>query len=188
MHLALKKQLLSLKEKTEERKTTLFEFFTVPCLYLPFPHPATSKGFAEKVVRRRLEKKGWIVWRGGSLHNARRDVFPNVKEKYRLFEHLMDRYVPGKKEFLQYLSSSQHGMPDFLCFFHGTFLFVECKFRHEQLSERQKKCIARLQKHGFHVEVHKVVTKETKVRRAVLELHTGRKHVLEQQKRLCKVW
>jgi len=72
-------------------------------------------------------------------------------------------------------------MPDFLCYRRGALKFVASKFKHEQLSDRQKKCITRLQKLGFEVEVHKLVNHSTKLRVAEIDMYTGEKTIVEKQ-------
>ena len=70
-------------------------------------------------------------------------------------------------------------MPDFVCYRNGEFKFVECKFKHEPLSKKQKKCIKRLQKMGFKVEIHKLVGPETKARE--IEQINGKKFIKAKQ-------
>jgi DNA polymerase-2 len=164
----------------KEKQTRLPDFVTVTHHYIPLSKEyADNKGLSEHLLKKRLEKSGWIVWRGGSIHILRQEeIFPNVLKKYSLLRKLMD---PVLFETLEYFSSTHHGMPDFLCFRNGMFKFVECKFRHEQLSDRQKKCIARLQNLGFTVEVHKLVDHQTKLRLAQVNIATNDKKVLEKQ-------
>lgn len=75
-------------------------------------------------------------------------------------------------------------MPDFLCYRDGVFKFVECKLQYECLSERQKKCISKLQSLGFLVEVHKLVDERTKIRSAFVDLSSSDKLIIERQLKL----
>jgi hypothetical protein len=145
------------------------------------------RGFSESELKRRLEKQGWTIWRGGNLGITRRDeIYPNVKRKYELLNALLEQEFPGQLELLQYICAVHHGMPDYLCYRKDTreWKFVECKLIYEQLSDRQKICIAKLQGMGFPVEVHKLIDHRTKTRRAGVDLSTGQKRILEKQLRL----
>jgi len=149
--------------------------------------PENKRGYSEKVVRRRLEKEGWTVWRGGFLNATRFDeLYSNVEKKYELFESLIEKHYPGMKDQLQYMCSVHHGMPDFFCYRKGEFRFVEAKLCHEQLLPMQKTCIGELQKMGFTVEVHKVVDHRTKLRTAEVDIRSGEKKVIEKQLILTK--
>jgi hypothetical protein len=172
---------------SDERQTSLAEHFETVFHYVPMRGSPTSRvGLAERQLCNRLEKQGWMVWRGGALNILKKeDNYPNVKRKYHLLMRLLDRHMPGKREQLQYLCHVHHGMPDFLCYRLGEFKFVECKLCHEQLSLGQKKCIARLQQLGFTVEVHKLVDERTKARVSRVSLATGRKSVVERQTNLA---
>ncbi|MFW6449930.1 MAG: DNA polymerase domain-containing protein [Nanoarchaeota archaeon] len=144
-----------------------------------------NRGLSEKIIKKRLEGNNWIVWRGGCINILREDgIYPNVYNKYSKLISLLKKYYPGIVEYLQYLCSVHHGMPDFLCFRDGKFKFVECKFRHESLSGRQKKCIQRLLDIGFVVEVHKLVGPETKTREAVINIRNNEKKIISKQKML----
>lgn len=158
--------------------------------YVPMRREFPSRhGLSERELRRRLEKQGWQVWRGGLLHTSWDfESWPNVLRKYDELRGLLERHAPGKLEELQYLSSVHHGMPDFICFRDGAFKFVECKLGHEALSVRQRKCIPKLQDLGFMVEVHKLVPGESRPRRARVELGSRRKVVVEKQMRLTRRW
>jgi len=179
----------------------------MPVLFRYFPLPDRCKrvrnrqGLSESEVRRSLERRGWTVWRGDCLdiltrvrgHAPTRDVlwrdelYPNVRKKYERLRQLLDKTHPGTSEQLSYLCAVHHGLPDFLCHHSACgFLFIECKLGHEQLSERQKACIPKLQKLGFTVEVHKLVKSCTKTRRALVDLEAGKKRVVEKQLRLTK--
>jgi DNA polymerase II len=184
----LKRSLYILYQQFGIRKDfgqTTLDQFKSPVKYV-YIHshalPDERRGYSERLVRKRLEDDGWTVWRGGFLHaNRFAEMYPNVRRKYALLEELMEKHRPGKLEFLQYLCAVHEGMPDLICFRNGAFKFVECKLIYEQLSERQKRCITRLQSHGFEVEVHKVVDHRTKARVAEVDVHTGERRVLEKQ-------
>ncbi len=151
-------------------------------LYVPMRRTFPSRhGLSEKELRRRLEKQGWIVWRGGRINIINEEVYPNVRRKYELLCSLLEKHQPGTLEELQYLCSVHHGMPDFICFRNGEFKFVECKLGHEGLSERQKTCISKLRGLGFMVEVHKLVDHCTKTRLATVNIAERRKQVIEKQ-------
>ncbi len=156
--------------------------------YIPLRRNYKNRvGLSEKLIKQRLQKQGWEVWRGGAINILRMDeVYPNVRFRYQLLHHLLDKYHPKKREYLEYLCAVHHGMPDFICFRHGQFKFVECKLGHEQLSKRQKKCIPLLQKAGFEVEVHKIVEHCTKIREASLNITNGKKTIKARQLTLTK--
>jgi len=169
-----------------ESQTKLTDFYQVKHLYIPlYKNYKTNKGLSEKRIKLRLEKNNWIVWRG-SLFNIlkRTEIYPNVRRKYNLLINLINKIHPGTLDCLQYLCQ-QSGMPDFICFRDNKFKFVECKFKHEQLSKTQKLCIKKLQKLGFTVEVHKLVGHETKTRLAQINLHTNQKKIIARQMTLA---
>ncbi len=169
------------------RQTRLFEFFTLlPLLFFPYRGDYPDKrGLSEKLLRRRLENNGWTIWRGGLIGaQDEYDIYPNVRRKYQLLEELLEGFRPGTYEELKFLAKVHHGMPDFICFRKGVFLFVECKYGHEQLSIRQKHCIRKLKQLGFVVEVHKLVENCTKTRKAMIILETGEKKILNKQLRI----
>lgn len=91
-------------------------------------------------------------------------------------------------DYLSYMSTVNHGMPDYICYHpHLKQLkFVECKLGHEQLSVRQIQTIHKLQDKGLQVEVHKLVEPCTKTRKAKVNLLTKKKKVLEHVKPLTK--
>lgn len=125
------------------------------------------RGLSEKELRRRLERHGWLVWRGDMLAAIRtRELYPNVERKYKMLTDLLERHHPGRLEELQYICAVHHGMPDFLCYRDCRFKFVECKLEYEPLSDAQKRCIRRLEGMGFGVEIHKLVQK-TRMNEAV---------------------
>ncbi|MFO7711259.1 MAG: VRR-NUC domain-containing protein [Candidatus Woesearchaeota archaeon] len=150
-------------------------------VYIPMQRDyRVKRGLSERQIKKQLESNGWRVYRGGFLHCLRTEMYPAVETKYRELERLMDREM---LERLQYMCEVQHGMPDFLCY-RGHFKFVECKLGHEQLSERQKRCIQNLFGLGFEVEIHKLVYACTKNRIAYVNLSDGSKYVKERQLRL----
>jgi len=153
-------------------------------VYVHVPRmPSSRRGLSEKIVRRRLEKQGYTIWRGGFLYAAQTiDPYPNVLKKYQLLEKLLDKHKPMTKEPLQYMCRVNHGMPDLLVFKRGKFKFVECKLIYEQLSRRQKICIRKVIALGFIVEIHRVVDDRTKAREAIINLNNGDKKILVEQK------
>ena len=149
----------------------------------------TARGLSEHQLKQRLQHQGWEVWRGGLIGITRQvDLYPNVERKYARLCALLMRDYPEKIELLQYLCAVHHGMPDYLCYRSKggktEWKFVECKYLHEQLSQRQKTCIIKLQSLGFTVEVHKLIDHRTKTRAASVDLHTGVKRVNEIQLKL----
>ncbi len=168
------------------RQATLEEFsFKVKTVYVPirnYPYK-TRHGLSELQLRRRLEKQGWKVWRGGFIHIAGAS-YPAVKKRYELLAGLVNElFGPEMLDTLSYLSSVHHGMPDFLCYHPTTkqFKFVECKLGHEQLSARQVLTIQRLAVLGFTTEVHKLVEPCTKTREASVDLIFKKKEVMEKE-------
>lgn len=161
----------------------------VPFRYIPVRTlPPDRRGYSERIIKRMLERDEWTVWRGDLVGIHEDEVYPNVQRKYALLSALLEQHRPGAAEELEYIAAVHHGIPDFICYRRGLFKFVECKLAHEQLSDRQKACIARLQEMGFLVEVHKIVEESTKTRRAEVDLRTGEKKVVEKQARLKKRW
>lgn len=155
----------------------------VPHTYSPLPLRVTDRrGLAERLVRKRLERQGWLVWRGQLLlFPPAEDTYPNVRRKYDHLRALLERKVPQLLDALAFLAQQHYRIPDFLCYKVGRFKFVECKLEHEQLSERQRRCIVFLVSLGFDVEVHKVVGPETKARRALVDIIDGKRNVQERQ-------
>jgi hypothetical protein len=151
-------------------------------IYIPLRRKYKSRqGLSERRIKKRLEKKGWEIWRGGFIHCIRyKDLYPNVFRKYIRLRKILGNDL----EYLQYLSVVHHGMPDFFCRRKKKLKFVECKLGHEQLSERQKKCFPKLMELGYKVEVHKLVFPCTKLRIADVDLKTGEKIIREKQMRL----
>lgn len=149
----------------------------------------SNYGLSEAQVKAKLLAEGWEVWRGGHIGITRRaELYPNVERKYKRLCELLERDFPQRLELLQYLCHVHHGMPDYLCHREkggrNEWKFVECKFLHEQLSMRQKTCIAKLQSLGFTVEVHKVVDHRTKTRSAEVNIETGKRLVKDVQLKL----
>ncbi len=169
------------------KQSTLLEFgLEVITVYVPMRrYPYKSRhGLAELQLRKRLEKQGWVVWRGGFVHAIAADVYPAVKKKYlQLAELVVELYGDSALDLLCYLCTVHHGMPDLVCYNPTLqqFKFVECKFGHEQLSSRQVMTIKRLIDAGFNVEVHKLVEECTKTRKAKINLATKDKKVLERE-------
>jgi len=169
------------------RQSTLLEFgLKVITVYVPMrKYPYKSRhGLAELQLRKRLEKQGWKVWRGGFVHALAADVYPAVKKKYtQLAELITELYGDRLLDFLCYMCMVHHGMPDLVCYSPSLqqFKFVECKLGHEQLSNRQVLTIKRLQDAGFTVEVHKLVEECTKTRKARVDLLTKDKQILEKE-------
>ncbi|MFH0978387.1 MAG: DNA polymerase domain-containing protein [Candidatus Woesearchaeota archaeon] len=177
------------KEMLEEllkSQTKLLDFDTVRHVFVPMQKQYSERqGLSERILARRLIKQGWSVWRGGLINIVNKDdLYPNVRKRYEKLNSLLFKHRPDLLDYLHYLCDVHHGMPDFICFRNGVFKFVECKLGHEQLSVRQKKCIAKLQEIGFVVEVHKLVESCTKARIAQVNLAEGTKVVFERQARL----
>ncbi len=170
------------REKSPWRQTTILEFHSIRYQYIPMRRSYPQRrGLAERQLKQRLEGQGWLVWRAASIALLRQtEVFPNVRRHYSKLIHLLEQERPGFAELLAYWAAVHHGLPDFLCYRAGAFLFVECKLGHEQLSALQKRCIQRLEVLGWTVEVHKLVEPCTKVRDAFIDF-TGRKHIMERQ-------
>jgi hypothetical protein len=169
-----------------DRQTVLADYpDAITHRYIPMHrHYPKRKGLSERIIRRQLEKQGWQVWRGGLFNVLKRDPYPNVQKRYTYLFSLMDKVHPNKRQELEYLCQVHHGMPDLLCYKDGHFRFVECKLGHEQLSQRQKACLTKLQRLGFDVQVYKLVDHCTKVRKAHVDIQRGRKVVIEKQQRL----
>ncbi|MFH1399723.1 MAG: VRR-NUC domain-containing protein, partial [Candidatus Woesearchaeota archaeon] len=167
----------------QERQTHLKEW--LKCVYVPIPKSYTTRtGLSEKFLKRRLEKQGWKVWRGGSIHIIRsNELYPHVQRSYQHLCTLINSYSPYLEE-LQYLCEVHHGMPDFICFRNSHFKFVECKLGYEALSSKQKACFKKLTQLGFTVELHRLVEPCTKTRIALVNPLTGEKQVIEKQLKL----
>ncbi|MBU0615323.1 MAG: VRR-NUC domain-containing protein [Nanoarchaeota archaeon] len=167
-------------ENVYERQSRLEEFcFKVTEKYVPMRKEFFEKrGLSEKEFKRVLEKDGWIVWRGGSIGVQDRDeVYPNVYKKYELLKRLLGkRYCQ-----LKYINSVHHGMPDFICYRHQKFKFVECKLQYESLSDVQKRCITKLQNMGYLVEVCRLMKQSARFKVVHRDVNTGKRIILEKQ-------
>lgn len=150
----------------------------VRCKYFYHKHKGNSRGLAERVVKRKLEKEGWLVWRSDCLNVLDLDLYPNVRKKYERLFRVLKRFNVDY-EFLQYVCYVHHGLPDFICYRLGKIKFVECKYKYEPLNENQKKCIPMLQSKGFWIEIYRIVN-HSKIRRAIIHVNGG-KRVLERQ-------
>ncbi|MBI4450737.1 VRR-NUC domain-containing protein [Candidatus Woesearchaeota archaeon] len=175
------------------QQTLLDVEMNVSTIYVPMrDYPYKSRGgLSEAQLRKRLERQGWEVWRGGFIHCYEVDTYPAIKEKYRKLAALIrEKFGEHKLQLLRYLSAVHHGMPDFICYHPclKQLKFVECKLGHEQLSPRQMLTIQRLQQAGFTVEVHKLVEPCTKDRVAKLDVVFGGKTVLEKNLTMLKCW
>lgn len=142
------------------------------------------RGFSERVARQELERRGLVVWRGGFAHANRSDQYPNVTRKYARLERVVRDHYPGRLELLQYLSSSQRGMPDLAVWNGRELRFVEVKLDYEPLSERQKRCLKRLCEAGFTVSIMRVVSSATRTRESVIDLDTFEERAITRQLRL----
>lgn len=160
----------------------LFRYIPVPSKY------KGRRGLSERFVKKFLENKGYLVWRGSNVClSEQRHLYPLVQKKYTLLTLLLYYYHPFVVEDVRHLAKHHFGLPDFIVF-KKTFVFVECKLGHEQLSQRQKLCIQRLVKLGFTVEVYKLVDDCTKVRKAWVNIFSNEKQILEKQLRLKLRW
>ncbi len=162
-----------------ERQAKLEEFvLKFKVRYYPMRKEFLEKrGLSEKEFRRKLEKEGWLVWRGGLIGIQDRDeVYPNVYRKYSLLKKLLGKQYLA----LKYMNKVHHGMPDFVCYRNKKFKFVECKLQYECLSKVQKKCIQKLLSLGFNVEVYRLVDNRTKTREALITVD-GVKRIVEKQ-------
>lgn len=149
----------------------------------------TRHRLSETQLRKRLEKQGWKVWRGGFVHAFSLELYPNVRRWYWQLKNLIcEMYGEPTWESLCYISYVHHGMPDFICY-HPILKeckFVECKLGHEQLSKRQVLTIQKLDRLGFVTEIHKLVDPCTKTREANVDLVFKKKEILEQELTLRK--
>src|SRR3989338_6006490 len=139
-----------------------------------------KRGFSENFVKKSLERKGYLVFRPEFLHLDFSDYYPNVKRKYVLLGNLLEKYHPGRYEELRYINHVHHGMPDFLCFKDGKFLFIECKLNHEPLLSGQRKTISRLFSMGFPVEIYRLVHPKVRARRMDEDVITKKRRVIEK--------
>jgi len=148
--------------------------YEIDYYYLPlrrFTPRGPRRGMAERLLRAHFERGGWTVWRGGCLHQlAATDIYPNVKRKYARLQAVVEQERQESWRLLQLLCAIHHGMPDFIVYRRGVLKFVECKLGHEQLGVYQRKCLPKLKKLGFQVEVWKVVDECTKTRRAKVNI------------------
>lgn len=152
------------------------------CYQVPL-HPKNRKGFSESYIRKKLEKRGWTVWRGGYLHAQRKpNTYPNVKKKYERLKKLLGDDL----NILQYICVVHHGMPDFLVYKSNTFKFIECKLGYESVKSRQKKTISVLKNLGYNVEIHRVLEHPTQKQETTLKLHKGKKTVVQKQHKITK--
>lgn len=142
------------------------------------------RGYAERIVRKEFERRGIVVWRGGFVHARRSERYPNVERKYARLERIVEERYPGTLEELQYLSSTQHGMPDLVTWNGSALRFVEVKLDYEPISERQRSCMMRLSSLGFSVVIARVVSRSTRLRESEIDLETREEHEKNRQLRL----
>ncbi|MBS1266833.1 MAG: DNA polymerase [Candidatus Woesearchaeota archaeon] len=176
-----KQDIKGLIEK--EKQTTIKDF--VKCIYIPIKKTyAEKRGLSEKLIKKRLEKQGWEVWKGSLINILRKDNYPNVQKKYSKLIRLLKKHHPEKLEHLKYICDVHHGMPDFICY-RNKFKFVECKLDYEPLRESQKKTIILLKKMGLKIEIHKLVEK-IKTRVSLYNPKNNKHKILEKQLKLTK--
>lgn len=168
---------------SEYYQTNLQQFFMTKQITYERPRGKPRKGLSERYIRKKLERNGWTVWRGGMLHVTEHE-YPNVEKKYKKLDKILKNYSCYKQ--LRYLSAIHHGMPDFICYKNRELKFVECKLEYETLSRRQITCISELQKLGFTVEVHRLVKECTKDRVVDMNMEFKKKLVLEAQTKLME--
>lgn len=149
-------------------------------------YKSKNKGFSESYVKKTLIKEGYTVWRPAYLHIDFKEHYPVVFQKYNKLQLLMEKYHPGMIEELKYLNHVHHGMPDFIVFKNNAFKFIECKFENEQLSFKQKKCISKLLKMGFEVEVFRIISSNKRQKIVYEDLKNKKKIVKEKQTKLKK--
>jgi DNA polymerase elongation subunit (family B) len=166
-----------------ERQTTLKDFDYFKEIYIPAPKKyGDYRGVSEMLVKRYLEKRGWLVWRGSLVHIAGKShEYPNVERKYKILCDLLDTYHPDVREHLAYICRVHHGMPDFICYRDGKFLFVECKLAYETVKTGQRICAQKLTELGFEVQIHRIVHEATKVRVAYVSRDMKRVSVVDRQ-------
>lgn len=154
---------------------------------LPFKYfSKQKKGLSESYVKKLLERKGFVVWRSEYFHLDFTEHYYNVRKKYDRLRDLLDKFHPGVLDELKYLNHVHHGMPDFIVFKDNKFMFIECKFNHEQLMIGQRKCISKLLDLGFQVEIYKLVHPKTRARSVEEDLITRQKKIKEKQMKLKK--
>lgn len=160
----------------------------IPTRIVALTNKSFRHGLSERVCRRKLLREGYEIWRGGLFNILRDENYPNVEQKYRRLQDLLEQHHPGHFEYFSYVCAVHHGMPDFVCYKNGKFLFIECKLSHEQLLESQKKCMQLLLRLGFTVEIHIVADEKMKMTRAVTDIRSGKRLPKEKQLRLKKRW
>ena len=177
----LSKALYTIIPFQTEKPTKLTDFFTLKEIYVPMKvNYSERKGLSEKIFKRKMEKEGWIVWKGALI--GVESEYPNVIRKYKLLEKVLgDKY-----EHIKYISHVHHGIPDVICYRKGEIKFIECKLINEQLSKSQKKCIALLQKMNFKVEVHRLMKISQRFKQVRKDMLTNKKIIVEQQVRIKK--
>jgi DNA polymerase-2 len=175
------------EQTTKEKQTKITDYTTIiKQVGIPFDTTLPRLKLSEKIIRKKLEKQGYQVWRGGAINIlSEQDIYPNVRKKYELLYSLLDKHHPNKLDELKYLCYVHHGMPDFLTFKDGKFKFIECKLGYEQLLPGQKKCITKLQNLGFEVELYKLIEPQTKAIITEYNVNSGVKTILETQEKIA---
>ncbi|MEM4638168.1 MAG: VRR-NUC domain-containing protein [Candidatus Woesearchaeota archaeon] len=143
-----------------------------------------NKGLSEFYAKKILIKEGYVVWRPEYLNMDFKEHYPVVKNKYDKLFLLLEKHHSGKIEELKYLNHVHHGMPDFIVFKNNKFKFIESKLENEQLSFKQKKCISKLLKMGFEVEVFRIISSNKRQKIIHEDLDTKKKIVKEKQTKL----
>ena len=145
--------------------------------------PEKLRGYAEQHVRRMLERRGIIVWRGGMLGATRR--YPTIERKYARLDKILSEHYPHLIGFVQHLARIG-GIPDFITWNGRTISFVEVKLDYEPLSDAQKRCMIRLLRVGFPVTLIRIISRATKRRTSSLDLMSGAEIEHERQTRVIE--
>ncbi len=135
-------------------------------------------GLAEALVRRRLVRAGFDVFRGIGFFGpeALHVEYPVVIARYERLESLLRSQLGFGLFTLRSVLHSPKGMPDFLCYKDGRFLFVEVKLEHEPIKKHQLAKMELLERFGFE-------TKVVRVKQKPYRIISDSKKVMVRQKR-----
>ncbi len=145
---------------------------------LPSKEYKTTRGLAERYVRTKLKRAGYLTWRGQFFDMPYARIYETYERIWMHYEHLKillyERVGHTKfNEFLIYCKE-HHGTPDLVAY-HKTserLLFIEVKYQNESLQNNQFQCIQFIRHHlEIPVEIHRVIPQGMRVIHGEFDAH-----------------